>query len=293
MIHFADAILDTCQEKNSRLVVGLDPHWHLIPESFKNQFGKAEIDKILVEYFCNVVDACLDVAVMFKPQMAFFEQFGIPGLQALVTLIDHIHEKGGLVLMDAKRNDIGSTAQAYARAFFGDENLPAGFASDALTVNGYLGSDGLQPFLKDLTKGIFVLVKTSNPSSGELQDLVLEDGRSVAAAMADQVAAMATSTLGTSGYGNSGAVIGATYPEHMQNLRKRLPHALLLVPGYGAQGGDEAAITAAFDRSGFGALINSSRAICFPKQWETHGFDAVRETALQSCAHINGLLPKK
>lgn len=290
-MHFADELIQRCREMNSRLVVGLDPHWSLIPDSFKRAFPEDQVEAMLVDYFSKVVEVSLDVAVMFKPQSAFFEQFGLEGMRALQRLIWNIHQLGGKVLMDAKRNDIGSTAEAYAATYFGKESSPAPFPSEALTVNGYLGSDGLLPFQKCLDRGIFVLVKTSNPSSGELQDLALADGRTVSEAMADQVQQMAAQTMGTSGYGNTGAVVGATYPEHMKSLRQRMKNALLLVPGYGAQGGDEAAITAAFDRTGMGALINSSRGICFPKDFADRGFDAIRDAALAARDHINRLLP--
>jgi len=289
-MHFADRILKACEAKKSRLVVGLDPHWNLIPQSFKAGYEPQKVADLLWDYFRQVVDASHDVAVMFKPQIAFFEQFGLPGLEALQRLIEHIHGLDGLVLMDAKRNDIGSTASAYARAFFGDGSQAGSFPSDGLTVNGYLGSDGLKPFLENPDHGVFILVKTSNPSSGELQDLKLEDGRSVSEAMADLVTQYAEGSLGDGGYGNAGAVIGATYPDHMRQLRQRLPRSLLLVPGYGAQGGDDAAITAAFDANGQGALINSSRGICFPKGWEKDGFDAVRQAAQSSRDHIQQLI---
>lgn len=288
-MHFADRVIQVCKTKKSRLVVGLDPHWHLIPQSFMANYDADGVADLLWDYFSEVVNVTHEMAVMFKPQIAFFEQFGLPGMDALHRLIHHIHGLDGLVLLDAKRNDIGSTAAAYARAYFGEALEDAPFPADALTVNGYLGSDGLSPFLARQDNGIFVLVKTSNPSSGEIQDLILQDGRTVSEAMADTVTAFAKSSAGDSGYGNAGAVIGATYPDHMRKLRGRLPHSLLLVPGYGAQGGDDAAIAAAFDKDGYGALINSSRAICFPKDWEERGFKAVRDVAVQSRNHIQRL----
>lgn len=288
--NFGDLVLAHGEAKKSRLVVGLDPHWHLIPADFKADFAENDHEALLTQYFCQVVDVCLDVAVMFKPQIAFFEQFGLPGLAALQKILTHIHQRGGLVLMDGKRNDIGSTAAAYARAFLEHSDWEPPFSSHALTVNGYLGSDGLHPFLKDPNRGIFVLVKTSNPSSGELQDLQLADGRSVAEAMADQVEALSKASLGNNGYGNVGAVIGATYPEHMEKLRKRMPHAILLVPGYGAQGGDDAAVAAAFNQDKWGALINSSRGICFPKDWNQRGFEAIGQAAEVARAHINTIV---
>lgn len=287
---FADRLIAACKQRDSRLVVGLDPHWALIPACFKAEFASAEPGEIIAEYCLQVVDATSCHAAAFKPQIAFFEQFGTSGMRALDRVLTRIRTLGGLVLMDAKRGDIGTTAEAYARAFFGDEGFPAAWPADALTVNAYLGSDGVRPFLKHADRGIFVLVKTSNPSSGELQDLRLESGEMVAERMADAVAAWNAPTVGSSGYGNVGAVIGATYPEAMKTLRGRMPQSLILVPGYGAQGGDEQAVRAAFNGDGLGALINSSRGIMFPADYASDGFAAVARAAGQAREHIQRLI---
>ncbi|CAM2007276.1 orotidine-5'-phosphate decarboxylase [Acanthopleuribacter pedis] len=287
---FADRMLSLCQSKNSRLVVGLDPHWDLIPASFKAGFTDGQVANLISGYLNNVIDVTHDHAVAYKPQIAFFEQFGLSGLTALLDVLDHLHHLQCPVIMDAKRNDIGSTAAAYARTFFGDDLLPPAFPSDALTVNGYLGSDGIKPFLKQPERGIFVLVKTSNPSSGELQDQALAAGNTVAEGMADLLEQWNGDQLGEFGYGNVGAVVGATYPEHMRTLRQRMPHSLFLVPGYGAQGGSAEAVRAAFDGNGLGALINSSRGILFPPSFETSGFEAVREAAVEAKTDINRIL---
>ena len=289
-MHFADRIIEVCRQKQSRLVVGLDPHWQRIPDSFKARFQPGDRRGPLTDYFSRVVERCLPHAVAFKPQIAFFEQFGIQGLSALGDLLSLIRERDGLVIMDAKRNDIGSTAAAYARAYFGDDHLPAAFPSDALTINAYLGEDGVLPFLTRPGKAVFVLVKTSNPSSGRFQDLVLQSGEPLADSLADAVSLWNHPTRGRSGYGNVGAVIGATYPEHMRRLRCLLPHALLLVPGYGAQGGSDDAVRAAFNEDGLGALINSSRAILFPEGFEREGFDAVERAARDTKDRINLLI---
>ena len=286
--HFADRLVARIGERNSRLVVGLDPHWHLIPQSFKDRFPKGAVAQVLVEFILAAVDACAPYAAAFKPQVAFFEQFGVPGFEALTRILQTLREKNQLVIADAKRNDIGSTAQAYAQAYFGGPDQPPPFPADALTVNGYLGSDGIKPFLNP-EKGIFVLVKTSNPSSGELQDLTLSGGDTVAGNMARAVAQWNRESIGSSGYGNAGAVIGATYPEHMQRLRKHMPHSLILVPGYGAQGGAEAAVAAAFNPDGLGALINSSRGILFPADFAQNGFSALEHQAAKARKHINRL----
>lgn len=284
---FADRMTRICIDKNTRLVVGLDPHRHLIPQSFIDEFG-SEMEAVR-HYMRSVVEATHAYAAAFKPQIAFFEQYGLPGLQLLSELLQQIRELNVPVIMDGKRNDIGSTAAAYANAFFGGEHYNAPFPSDALTVNAYLGSDGIKPFTQNKQYGIFVLVKTSNPSSGEFQDLRLSGGNTLADKMAQYVAKWNKEQRGLSGYGNIGAVVGATYPDHMRRLRKLMPHSFILVPGYGAQGGAEDAVRAAFNRDGLGALINSSRGICFPPNFQHEGFDAVTAAARISRDHINML----
>ena len=288
-MHFADRVLEVCREKNSRLVVGLDPHWALIPDSAKRSPSEGGVLETLSSFLGGAVDACLPHAAAFKPQIAFFEQFGLDGLRALTRVLDRIRKGGGLVIMDAKRNDIGSTAQAYARAFFGAPDHAPPFPSDGLTLNAFLGYDGVAPFVENPEKGVFVLVKTSNPSSGKFQDLALEGGGTVSTAVADSVRSWNEKTLGQSGYGNIGAVIGATYPDHMRSLRVRMPQSLILVPGYGAQGGAEDAVRAAFNPDGLGALVNSSRGILFPPDWDAKGFAAVEDAAVQAKRNINRL----
>lgn len=287
-MHFADHILERCQHLSSRLVVGLDPHWDRIPDAMKRAGG--EPATVVRDYLNAVIDQTRDIAVAFKPQMAFFEQFGPPGFRVLADILAGLDDAGIPVILDGKRNDIGSTAAAYARAVFGDDLLPAAFPASAATVNAYLGSDGIRPFMGRLDKGIFVLVKTSNPSSAEFQDLPLQEtGR-----LADQVAAAVNrwnaDSVGRYGFGNVGAVVGATYPEHVQHFRAAMPKALLLLPGYGAQGGSAAALQAAFDDNGLGALVNSSRGICFPANFARDSFAAVRRAALDARDEINHLI---
>lgn len=289
-MHFADQIIKRCQERDSRLVVGLDPHWDKIPDNFKQNYEPLDYENIIADYLTIAIKASNPYAVAYKPQIAFFEQYGLAGMRALVKVLDVLKEEDALIIMDGKRNDIGSTASAYARAFFGDEQLPAGFPSDALTVNGYLGSDGINPFIKNKAKGIFVLVKTSNPSSGELQDMKMANGTSLAETMAAAVHNWNEPTLGKSGYGNVGSVVGATYPEHMKLLRKLMSQSLILVPGYGAQGGAEAAVKAAFNEDKLGALINSSRGILFPKGVAEAPASAIEAAAKTAKDHINHII---
>jgi len=202
-----------------------------------------------------------------KPQLAFYELLGVPGMAAYADTVAYAREKGLFVIADGKRSDIGSTMQAYAAAHLGltdlGGELQAAFDADALTVNAYLGSDGIKPLVdvcKARDKGIFVLVKTSNPSSGELQDKTA-DGAPVYELMGRMCETWGGDTVGAHGYSAVGAVVGATYPQQLTELRAKLPHTFFLVPGYGAQGGGAADVAGAFDQNGLGAVVNSSRGI--------------------------------
>ncbi len=283
--HFADDMANRVQQLNSRLVVGLDPHWHRIPESFRAARDHDPF-QVISDYFRLVIDSTSAYAVAFKPQIAFFEMFGPDGLRALQELISHLKARDQRIIMDGKRNDIGSTAKAYAHAFFDSPDADAPYSSDAVTLNAYLGSDSIQPFLESPRHGIFALVKTSNPSSGDFQDLRLESGITLADKVAQMVQRWTEVSVGSSGYGNVGAVVGATYPDHMKRLRTLMPQCWILVPGYGAQGGSDEAIKAAF-QAGTGALINSSRAICFPSPSDDGLEAAISKAAKSSRDHIN------
>ncbi|MDR0838075.1 MAG: orotidine-5'-phosphate decarboxylase, partial [Oscillospiraceae bacterium] len=213
-----------------------------------------------LEYNRALIDALCDIVPAVKPQAAYYEYLGPRGMYVLQKTCKYAASKGMYVILDAKRGDIGSTAETYARAYLGDD---AAYDVNSITINGYLGSDGILPFLDCAVifdKTAFVLVKTSNPSSGELQDLSVGD-RTVYEAMGDLLEKLAADTVGEYGYSRLGAVVGATYPEELAALRKRLPHTFFLVPGYGAQGGGAKDVAGAFDKNGRGAVINSSRAI--------------------------------
>ena len=236
---------------------------------------------------CDIVEAVAPYAVAVKPQLAYFEPYGSYGLRAYETIVAAAREAGLLVVADGKRNDIGSTAEAYAAAFLGEESP---LAADAVTVNAYLGEDGVAPFLalaREHGKGIFVLVKTSNPSSGQFQDLVA-DGRPIYEHVAAAVEQWST-PVGESGYGPAGAVVGATYPEQLRQLRTAMPHAVFLVPGFGAQGGTADDVVGAFDENGLGAVVNSSRQVIFAYRdagWQ--GADYREAQAAAACtARIN------
>lgn len=273
-MNFSDKLTELIKQKNNPSVLGLDPKLEYIPESIKNKYfnnydapGKAVAGSI-VEFNKRLIDALYDIIPAVKPQLAYYEMYGIDGINAFYETVAYAKEKGLLVIADGKRNDIGTTAQAYAKAYLGktdinDRKIEA-FGADALTVNAYLGIDGVKPFIEECekdAKGIFVLVKTSNPSSGQLQDLVLQDGRTIYEAMADLVNEWGSTTLGQCGYSSVGAVVGATYPTQLEEMRKRMDKAWILVPGYGAQGGTARDVARAFDKDGLGAIINASRSL--------------------------------
>jgi orotidine-5'-phosphate decarboxylase len=262
--HFADRLAAAVRQKGSPVLVGLDPRAESLPPGLIAGSGR-EATARGFEVFCRgVIDVVAPLVAAVKPQAAFFEQLGPPGMSALKTVIDHAAAQGLLVILDGKRNDIGSTAQGYAEAWLGPGNLSP-WGCDALTVSPYLGDDSLTPFVETARArgaGIFVLVKTSNPGGGRFQDVV-GDGRPLYRQVADYVEALAKDTIGECGYGCVGAVVGATYPEQLAELRAAMPHTWFLVPGYGSQGGTAADVRAAFDNSGLGAIINNSRGIIF------------------------------
>ncbi|MCI8648912.1 MAG: orotidine-5'-phosphate decarboxylase [Anaerotruncus sp.] len=272
-------------ETKNPTVVGLDPTLDYIPAQIREE-AFAAYGKTLqsAAYACllfnkGIIDAICDIVPAVKPQCAYYEQFGWQGVKCLAETIAYAQEKGMYVITDGKRNDIGSTMQAYAAAHLGFVEIAqtycTPFGADALTVNGYLGTDGIQPLLDVINekpdKGIFVLVKTSNPSSGELQDRLL-DGQTVYEAMGRMCEQWGSNSVGKYGYSQVGAVVGATYPAQLAELRAKLPHTFFLVPGYGAQGGGAKDVAGAFDAHGLGAIVNSSRAVL--TAWKKEGFSA-------------------
>ncbi len=273
-MHFSDKLAEKVLKKKNPSVLGLDPKLEYIPDSIKkkafeeNACKKKAAAQSIVEFNRRLIDAVYDIIPAIKPQLAYYEMYGLEGLWALDETIRYAKSKDLLVIADGKRNDIGTTAEAYAAAYLGTTALhdtkQEMFDVDALTVNAYLGVDGVKPFVtacEQFGKGLFILVKTSNPSSGQLQDLQLSDGRTVYEAMADLVNEWGQTTLGQYGYSSIGAVVGATYPKQLEELRKRMSKAWILVPGYGAQGGTAADVAHAFDKNGLGAVINASRSL--------------------------------
>ena len=265
-------LTEKIKKTNAPVVVGLDPMLSYIPDHIKEaaseKFGETTSGaaEAVWQYNKAIVDAVYDLIPAVKPQIAMYEQFGLEGMAAFQKTVDYCHEKDLVVIGDVKRGDIGSTSLAYASGHLGKVQVGSkfcsGFGEDFATVNPYLGSDGVQPFIdvcKEEKKGIFVLVKTSNPSSGEFQDRLV-DGRPLYEIVGEKVAEWGSSCMGDT-YSYVGAVVGATYPEQGKLLRKIMPKAFILVPGYGAQGGKGADLVHFFNPDGLGAIVNSSRGI--------------------------------
>ncbi len=278
-----DHLQTLIKARKNPTVAGLDPK----PEYVPPHLLKASLDKYgetlegaadaIYQFNVGLMDALWDVVPAVKPQSAFYERLGWQGMLVLEKTIRYAREKGLFVIADAKRGDIGSTAQAYSDAWLGKTRVGntelSAFNADCLTINGYLGSDGILPFLETCRredKCFFTLVKTSNPSSGELQDMVAGD-RVVYQVMGDLTARLGQEDIGKFGYSRAGAVVGATYPSDLRSLRKRLEHTFFLVPGYGAQGGTAEDVRFAFDKYGRGAIVNASRSIMCA--WQKSGHD--------------------
>ena len=274
-------LIDKIKKTGAPIVVGLDPMMKFIPEQIQTAAYAAYGETLegaaeaIWQYNKGIVDAICDLVPAVKPQVAMYEQFGIPGMIAFQKTVNYCKEKGLIVIGDIKRGDIGSTSEAYAVGHLGKVQVGSksycGFNEDFVTVNPYLGSDGVKPFIKvcqEEKKGIFVLVKTSNPSSGELQDKLV-DGKPIYELVGEQVAAWGAECMGDD-YSYVGAVVGATYPEQGKILRKVMPKTFILVPGYGAQGGKGADLVHFFNEDGLGAIINSSRGIIAAYQQEKY-----------------------
>ncbi|MCX7598614.1 MAG: orotidine-5'-phosphate decarboxylase [Armatimonadetes bacterium] len=269
---FSDRLMAAIEAKNSRLCVGLDPRMADLPESVTRSDGLSVPSVEAVIRFCvAILKATAPYAVAVKLQSAFFEVLRAGGDMAYSALAEAASRLGLITIADVKRSDIGSTAEAYAQAYLGTPDAPSPF--DAVTVNTYFGIDGVKPFLdaaRATGKGVFLLVRTSNPSAVEIQDLRLEDGRRVHEAMADLVKQWGTDLVGRLGYSDVGAVVGATVPQHLELLRGRMPQQPFLVPGYGAQGAGPQDVVGAFDDRGLGAIVNSSRAIIYAFRQEPY-----------------------
>lgn len=305
-----DRLIDKIVQMDAPVVVGLDPTMKLIPEHIQRaafeQFGETlqGAAEAIWQFNKGIIDNICDIVPAVKPQVAMYEQFGIEGLSVFKRTIDYCHEKDMVVIGDVKRGDIGSTSESYATAHLGKVTVGAQkisvFDEDFATVNPYLGSDGIHPFLKvcsEQNKGVFILVKTSNPSSGEFQDRII-DGKPLYEHVGAKVCEWGNTCMGRS-YSNVGAVVGATYPEMGSILRKVMPKNYILVPGYGAQGGTGKSLKVFFNEDGLGAIVNSSRGIIAAYQKEeyakfgaVHYAEAARQAALDMIEDINNALGK-
>lgn len=298
------------KKTNAPIVVGLDPNLRFIPqhilESCYKEYGETleGAAAAIYEFNAEIIDATCDLIPAVKPQIAMYEQFGIPGLMAFQKTVEYCKKKGLIVIGDVKRGDIGSTSESYAIAHLGQiqvgNNLYRPFEEDFATVNPYLGTDGIKPFVdvcKKEDKGIFVLVKTSNPSSGEFQDKFM-DGKPLYEHVAEMVNTWGEGT-GEMGYTDVGAVVGATYPEVGKAMRRVMKNSYILVPGYGAQGGKGEDLVHFFNEDGLGAIVNSSRGIIAAYQQEKYKdfgdynfADAARQATIDMIEDINGALER-
>ena len=287
---FSERLLERTKLTNSRVCLGIDPRPEAHPATHPDRFDRdpAAVAKAVVSYFRDIIEATQDVVACYKPQSAFFEALGIPGLVALAQLVADLKTLGAPVVLDAKRGDVGATAEAYARAYLGE----GVFSVDALTVNPYLGMDALEPFIDAAVKnerGLFVLVKTSNPGGKDFQNVESSEGMYLYDHVAYKLAARSRELVGGDGYSPLGAVVGAMYWQEIEHLRDILPRSVLLLPGYGAQGATADDVAAAFDEDGFGAVVASSRGLTYTSAGDDYAA-ASRATALQMRAAVNSAI---
>ena len=304
-------LISKIQKTNAPIVIGLDPMLNYIPKHIQEKAFKEYGETLegaaeaIWQFNKGIVDATYDLIPAVKPQIAMYEQFGIPGMMAYKKTVDYCKSKDLVVIGDIKRGDIGSTSAAYATGHLGKVQVGsrsyAGFDTDFATVNPYLGTDGVKPFIdvcKEEKKGLFILVKTSNPSSGEFQDRII-DGRPLYEWVGEKVAQWGETHMGDS-YSYVGAVVGATYPEMGKILRKIMPKTFILVPGYGAQGGKGADLVHFFNEDGLGAIVNSSSGIIAAYKQEKYASfgeasyaDASRQAVKDMIADISGALENR
>ncbi|HET6423933.1 MAG TPA: orotidine-5'-phosphate decarboxylase [Planctomycetaceae bacterium] len=304
--HFATRLHDAIRSKKTPAMVGLDPRLDWLPAEILTSARRDHDDPQAVaaaafEEFCvRIIDVVAPLVPAVKPQAAFFEEYGPDGCLALARVIRYARAQGLIVIADAKRGDIGTTAEAYARAYLaGADSQAAPWGADALTVNPYLGADTLEPFVKVANErgaGIYVLVKTSNPGAATFQDR-LTDGQPLFHRVAEVVEQLSAASADSGGYGPVGAVVGATYPAELTELRRLMPHVPLLIPGYGSQGGTAADVAGGFDSAGLGAVVNNSRGINFAhrsgkfavefgeQRWEAAVEAATRQMIADLAAH--------
>lgn len=286
-----DRLIERIEQMKNPTAVGLDTSFDYLPDELRA--GVSDLRgaaKAIVAFNKAIMDQIADIVPCVKVQIAYYEMYGLDGLQAFAETVRYAKEKGLIVITDAKRNDIGATAECYAKTFLGETAVGevkfCAFDSDFLTVNAYLGSDGIKPFLgwmEKRDKGIFVLVKTSNPSGAELQDQKLENGKTVYEYMGSLVEQWGRASVGTYGYSAVGAVVGATHPVQAEILRREMPHTFFLIPGYGAQGGTADDLKVCFDKNGRGGIVNSSRGILCAYRKDDYAGLRFDEAARRAC----------
>jgi len=268
-----DRLINEINKKQNPTVVGLDPRLDMVPnfikEEFFEKYGKTPkaVGKIFYKFNKQIIDSIYDIVPAIKPQIAMYEQYGPEGIESYIRITEYAKEKGLIVIGDVKRGDITSTAEAYANGHIGMPQIEGElydiYKQDAITLNPYLGFDSIEPYIKycrEYDKGLFILVKTSNPNSGEIQDLETNEGK-LYEKVGRLVSKWGEELIGESGYSQIGAVVGATHPDQAENLRKLMPNTYFLVPGYGAQGAKAGDLKGYFNKDGLGAIINSSRGI--------------------------------
>ena len=304
-----DELINKIMQMNNPTVIGLDPRYDILPEYIRKKYPQTVEGacKGFLEFNKTLIEATYDIIPAVKPQIAFYEMFGIEGMKVFDETCKYAKSKGMIVIADMKRGDIGTTAQAYSNAAIG--RTPIGeinhsiFDVEFVTVNPYLGTDGVKPFIDDCEKygkGIFVLVKTSNKSSGELQDIKTEDGEELYKKVAKLVNEWGKNLVGEHGYSSISAVVGATYPKQLAELRQMMPHSYFLIPGYGAQGAKAEDIALGFDKKGLGGIINASRSLmCAYKseKWkekytEEQYAEATRAEAIRMRDELNEAIAK-
>jgi len=303
MQNFSDHLIAIIRKKNSCVVVGLDPHFKLIPDDIKQKFlnlHKPSLEyaaRVILEFNIQVIDIITPYVGIVKPQIAFYELYGWWGIWAYAETIKYAKEKGLIVIGDVKRGDVPTTAEAYANAHIGEvyvnDTIETPFAADAVTVNPFLGTDSILPFIqtaKKHNKGIFILVKTSNPLSGEFQNLICGK-KKLHEIIAEKTNEWGKDLIGKEGYSAIGAVVGATFPKEITTLRKVMPIAFFLVPGYGAQGATVQDIKYCFNKDGLGAIINASRSILYAydiSPWKgKYGITAWKEATREALIKMN------
>ena len=269
MTNAMDKLIEKIKQTNNPTVMGLDPRYDAVPEFIRKKYGTdiSGVCKAILEFNKGLVDSVCGIIPAVKPQIAFYEMLGIEGIKLFKETCEYAKQKGMIVIADIKRGDIGTTAEGYSNAFLGrtaigEENYGI-FDVDFVTLNPYLGTDSIKPFIEDCKKygkGAFILVKTSNKSSGELQDLRLEEGKTIYEKVAELVQMWGEELIGENGYSSIGAVVGATYPKQIEELREIMPNSYFLIPGYGAQGGKAEDIALGF-KNGLGGIVNASRSL--------------------------------